>query len=89
LVLAQPISVYADGYSDEEWHPTVRRRRQALDQDPEFFRESFGGIPEHCRVATTQADPTLADELRRGRIIPDIQAGQINPVGAFLLMHSI
>jgi hypothetical protein len=33
------------GYSDEEWHPTVRRCRQALHQDPEFFRESFGAKP--------------------------------------------
>jgi hypothetical protein len=33
------------GYSDEEWHPVVRRCRQALHQDPEFFGESFGAKP--------------------------------------------
>jgi hypothetical protein len=33
------------GYSDEEWHPVVRRCRQALHQDPEPFGESFGAKP--------------------------------------------
>jgi hypothetical protein len=33
------------GYSDEEWHPVLRRCCQALHQDPEFFDESFGAKP--------------------------------------------
>jgi hypothetical protein len=39
------------GYSDEEWDPTVRRCRQALHQDPEFFRESFGAKPPGSRAS--------------------------------------
>ena len=37
------------GYSDEEWHPVVRRCRKALHQDPEFFGERvFENLSENA-----------------------------------------
>jgi hypothetical protein len=47
------------GYSDEEWHPAVRRCRQALHQDPEFFGGSFGRIASG-RGDFAQGPPAIA-----------------------------
>jgi hypothetical protein len=65
---------------------SLSNNRSTKSLAPILFSMGYGCFLPYLRAGNRNESHLPGDELRRGRIIPDIEAGQINP--SFIITHT-